>query len=175
MCWPMQRGVLNPLDASPPGSIWWRAMNERLLRDGCEAVGLLGGLSGGPSSAAVRLWLEFSARPTGRSWYRAHNASIVSGYLEHRNLAEAESAPERFFMNVAQVRVLCTRTPSSVRHLWPWVGRVGWVACSVTPDWEWPGCSCRSAACYRIGTRWCRTSSGTSMPSNFSVGSSTLP
>ena len=106
MRWQAQRGVLNPIDASPPGSLWWRAMNERLLRDGCEAIGLLRGLAGEPSSQAVRLWLEFSARPTGRNWYRAHNASIVSGYLEHWNLAEAENAPERFFMNVALVRVL---------------------------------------------------------------------
>jgi hypothetical protein len=106
MRWQARRGVLNPIDASPPGSVWWRAMNERLLRDGCEAVGLLRGPAGAPSSQAVRLWLEFSARPTGRNWYRAHNASIVGGYLEHRNLAEAESAPERFFMNVALVRVL---------------------------------------------------------------------
>ena len=81
-------------------------MNERLLRDGCETVALLGGLAGEPSSRAVRLWLGFSARPTGRNWYRAHNASIVDGYLEHRNLAGAEGAPERFFMNVALARVL---------------------------------------------------------------------
>jgi hypothetical protein len=100
MRWQAGRGVLNPLHASPPGSLWWRAVNERLLRDGCETVALLGG-AGGPSSQAVRLWLEFSARPTGRNWYRAHNASIVAGYLEHRNLAEAEGTPERFFMNVA--------------------------------------------------------------------------
>jgi len=106
MRWQAQRGVLNALDASPPGSVWWRAMNERLLRDGCEAVGLLDGLAGEPSSRAVRLWLEFSARPTGRNWYRAHNASIVGGYLEHRDLAEAEHAAERFFMNVALERVL---------------------------------------------------------------------
>jgi hypothetical protein len=106
MHWQAQRGVLNPLDTSPPGSVWWRAMNERLLRDGCEAVGLLGGLTGETSSQAVRLWLEFSARPTGRNWYRAHNASIVGGYLQHRSLAEAENAPERFFMNVALARVL---------------------------------------------------------------------
>jgi hypothetical protein len=106
MRWQAQRGVLNPLDASPPGSVWWRAMNERLLRDGCEAVALLGGSAGEPSSQSVRLWLEFSARPTGRNWYGAHNASIVGGYLEHRDLAEAEGAPERFFMNVALVRVL---------------------------------------------------------------------
>ena len=106
MRWQAHRGVLNPLDARPPGSVWWRAMNERLLRDGCEAVGLMGGFAGEPSSAAVRLWVEFGASPTGRNWYRAHNASIVGGYLEHRKLADVESAPERFFMNVALVRVL---------------------------------------------------------------------
>jgi hypothetical protein len=103
MRWQAQRGVLDP---TPAGSVWWRAMNDRLLRDGCEAVGLLRGLAGEPSSHAVRLWLEFSARPGGRTWYGAHNASIVDGYLEHRALAEAERAAERFFMNVALVRVL---------------------------------------------------------------------
>jgi hypothetical protein len=106
MRWQSRRGLLNPLDASPPGSVWWRAVNERLLQDGCETVALLGGLEGAPSSQAVRLWLEFAARPTGRNWYRAHNASIMGGYLEHRELADAESAPERFFMNVALARVL---------------------------------------------------------------------
>jgi hypothetical protein len=106
MRWQAHRGVLDPLDASPPGSVWWRAVNERLLRDGCEAVALLGGRPGAPSSRAVRLWLEFIASPTARNWYRAHNASIVSGYLEHRRLAE--DAPERFFMNVALGRVLYT-------------------------------------------------------------------
>ncbi len=106
MRWQARRGVLDPLDASPPGSVWWRAVNERLLRDGCETIALLGGLPGEPSSPAVRLWLEFSESPTGRNWYRAHNASIVAGYLEHRSLAEAESTPERFFMNVTLVRVL---------------------------------------------------------------------
>ena len=106
MRWQARRGVLAPLDASPPGSVWWRAVNERLLRDGCETVALLGGPAGEPSSPAVRLWLEFAARPTGRNWYRAHNASIVDGYLEHRSLADAERAPERFFMNVALLRVL---------------------------------------------------------------------
>jgi len=106
MRWQLRRGLLNPLDGSPPGSVWWREVNEGLLRDGCEAVALAGGLTGEPSSQAVRLWLEFIARPTARNWYRAHNASIVGGYLQHRTLAETESAPERFFMNVALARVL---------------------------------------------------------------------
>ena len=106
MRWQAHRGVLDPLDASPPGSVWWRAVNERLLRDGCETIALLGGAAGEPSSPAVRLWLDFAARPTGRNWYRAHNESVVGGYLEHRDLADTERAPERFFMNVALVRVL---------------------------------------------------------------------
>jgi hypothetical protein len=106
MRWQAQRGLLNPLDASLPGSRWWRAVNERLLRDGCEAIALVGGLSGDPSSQAVRLWLEFIATPTPSHWYRAHNASIVAGYLEHEGLVEEESAPERFFMNVVLARVL---------------------------------------------------------------------
>jgi hypothetical protein len=110
MRWQAQRGLLNPLQASPPGSVWWRAVNEHLLRDGCEAVALVGGRSGEPSSQTVRLWLEFVANPTGSNWYRAHNASVVAAYLEHQTLAEAESAPERFFMNVALVRVLFAHT-----------------------------------------------------------------
>jgi hypothetical protein len=106
MRWLARRGVLNPRDASPLGSVWWRSINERLLRDGCESIALVGGQAGKPSSQTVRLWLEFIARPTGRNWYRAHNSSIVGAYLEHRDLAEEESAPERFFMNVVLGRVL---------------------------------------------------------------------
>jgi hypothetical protein len=106
MRWQAERGLLNPLDGSPPGSPWWRAVNERLLRDGCESVAFAGAPNGEPSSETVRLWMKFIAKPTGRNWYRAHNASIVGGYLEHTELADAESLPERFFMNVALIRVL---------------------------------------------------------------------
>lgn len=106
MRWEAKRGLLNPLDADPPGSRWWRALNERLLRDGCEAVARAGG-SGGPASApSVELWDAFVGRPTARTWYRAHNASIVAAYLDHRDLAEDESRTERFFLNVVLMRVL---------------------------------------------------------------------
>ena len=40
------------------------------------------------------------------TWYRAHNASIVAGYIEHHALSAAELPVERFFMNVALSRVL---------------------------------------------------------------------
>jgi hypothetical protein len=82
------------------------SIGERLLRDGCEAIALVGGRPGEPSSQAVRLWLAFIATPTPSDWHRAHNASIVAGYLDHERLAHAETAPERFFMNVALARAL---------------------------------------------------------------------
>jgi hypothetical protein len=106
MRWQADRGVLDPLGASPPGSPWWRAVNERLLRDGCEAMARSGGMLGEASSPTIALWMSFIATPTARSWYRAHNASIVAAYLDHSDLAVHESVPERFFLNLVLVRVL---------------------------------------------------------------------
>lgn len=106
MRWEAKRGLLNPLDADPPGSRWWRALNERLLRDGCEAVARAGGQGGPASAPTIGLWDAFVARPTARTWYRAHNASIVAAYLDHRDLAEEETRTERFFLNVVLLRVL---------------------------------------------------------------------
>ena len=106
MRWEAARGVLNPLDADPPGSRWWRAMNDRLLRDGCESLGRSSGLRGEVSSPTIGFWMAFLAMPTARNWYRAHNASIVAAYLEHRDLAALESRAERFFINVVLLRVL---------------------------------------------------------------------
>jgi hypothetical protein len=108
MRWQLQRGVLQPEFSERPGSPWWRAVNERVLRDGCGAVAITGGLPGPASSRTVDHWLSFADYPTARAWYRAHNGSVVAGYLEHRELAEAENAPERFFMNVVLCRVLFT-------------------------------------------------------------------
>ncbi|WP_420081792.1 hypothetical protein ACN6AT_32375 [Streptomyces sp. JL4002] len=106
MGWQVRRGVLRPETSDRPGSPWWRAVNERILRDGCEAVGLSGGLPGPASSPTVASWLSFVARPTARAWYRAHNGSVVAAYLDHRALAEAENEAERFFLNVVLCRVL---------------------------------------------------------------------
>jgi hypothetical protein len=106
MHWQAERGVLRPIDCKPPGSRWWRALNERLLLDGCESVARASGLSGEPSSPAIALWMAFIASPTPQTWYRAHNATIVSAYLENRDLAELETVAERFFLNVTLLRVL---------------------------------------------------------------------
>ncbi|MCV7298290.1 hypothetical protein H7J93_01400 [Mycobacterium barrassiae] len=104
MRWQQARGVLNALDASVPGSPWWRAVNEDLLRDALEAKLLVE--DEGASRPAVQHWVGFFRAPSARSWYLAHNASVVAGYLAHADLAAGEARAERFFMNVVLVRVL---------------------------------------------------------------------
>jgi hypothetical protein len=106
MRWQAARGVLRPLDADPPGSRWWRAVNGRLLLDSLEATARANGLGGEATSQTIAPWTSFIDKPTPQTWYRAHNITIVSAYLEHRELAELESEAERFFVNVALARVL---------------------------------------------------------------------
>ena len=51
--------------------------------------------------------MSFVSDPRQRTWYRAHNATlIVSAYLENCDLAEQENAAERVFLNVVLLRVL---------------------------------------------------------------------
>src|SRR4029450_9408369 len=102
----LRRGARRRPFADRPGSPWWRAVNERIVRDGCEAVALSGSLPGPTSSLTVHHWMSFVQRPTARAWYRAHNGSVVGAYLAHRDMAETENAAERFFMNVVLCRVL---------------------------------------------------------------------
>jgi hypothetical protein len=109
MRWQVRRGLLAAPDAPRPGSGWWRAVNEGLLRDAWEADQLLvgSGFQPGPASRpSVSRWSAFLERPSAVAWYRAHNASIVAGYIEHHALCAAELPVERFFMNVALGRVL---------------------------------------------------------------------
>jgi hypothetical protein len=106
MGWQLRRGLLNPSAGSRPGSPWWRAINERLVCDGWEARALSFGHPGTPSSPAVVAGLEFIRDPSARRWYRAHNISVVSAYLQHEDLASRESRVERFFINLVLMRVL---------------------------------------------------------------------
>ena len=106
MNWQLRRGLLNPLDHERPGSPWWRAVNERLLRDTCEARSRVLGHPGPASSPSVEPSIRFALRPSPRTWYLAHNVTIVRAYLDHRDLAERENRVERFFINLVLVRVL---------------------------------------------------------------------
>jgi hypothetical protein len=106
MGWQLQRGLLNPDSDPRPGSPWWRALNEGLLRDTAEARAFAFGYTGEPSGPGVTAHLDFIRWPTARNWYRAHNVSIAAGYLAHHDLAVDESRVERFFINVILMRVL---------------------------------------------------------------------
>jgi hypothetical protein len=105
MRWQLRRGLLDPPTSARPGSPWWREVNARLLRDTAEARVLTASRET-PTSDSVRVTLEFVERPSARRWYRAHNHSIVSAYLDLEDLAAAEDRVERFFINLALIRVL---------------------------------------------------------------------
>ena len=124
MRWQIGRGVLAPLGGDRPGSGWWRAVNEGLLADAREASSLFDRGTGPPSRASVARWVEFLERPSPGSWYRAHNASVVVGYVEHRHLVEAELPVERFFMDVALGRVIFVHSlvldPRNALGRWLW-------------------------------------------------------
>jgi hypothetical protein len=106
MRWQQGRGVLNSLDDDMPGSPWWRAVNENLLRDTVEAKLIVQRGEGQTSWPSVADWVNFFNAPSAQSWYGAHNASVVGGYLAHATLAAFEAPAERFFMNVVLVRVM---------------------------------------------------------------------
>ena len=129
--WQVRRGVLDPNS----GSAWWRAVNERLLLDTAEARASFSGHPGAPSSRSAEAATRFAHRPSARTWYHAHNASVVAGYLDHRDLVVEEDLVERFFIDLVLVRVLFAHAlvaaPRLALSWWapiaPWLGdpRVG--------------------------------------------------
>ena len=123
MGWQLRRGLLNPDSDARPGSPWWRALNEGLLRDTAEARALAFGYAGEPTGLGVTAHLDFIRRPTARNWYRAHNVSIVSGYLANQALAAEERRVERFFINVVLLRVLFAHALVAAPRL-----ALGWLA-----------------------------------------------
>ena len=118
MGWELRRGVLAPASAARPGSPWWRALNERLLRDGCEAVARAGGHGGDPSSETIEPWMEFVAQPSAANWYRAHNASIVAAYLEHRGVGRAREPGRAVLLQRRAVAGAVRARAGRRRHGW---------------------------------------------------------
>ncbi len=109
MRWEIRRGVLNPLDGSrgPAGSRWWREVNLSFLYEGeLAALGHDAGLDPATAEPAVGFWMAYIRGPGGQSWYRAHNASIVTGYDRHLTAAHQENRPEQVFLNVVLYRLL---------------------------------------------------------------------
>lgn len=129
--WEIRRGVLGPVRTSGDGgSAWWRAVNQVLLKD-CAEASLLHreGFTTGGTNPAVDLWLRFFRSPSPTSWYRAHNASIVSGYLHSTELAKAESGAEQLLMNIILTRALYGYLLAAQQARLGWLARLGtWLA-----------------------------------------------
>ena len=144
MRWQVSRGVLAPPESARPGSQWWRSVNESLLRDACEAGRLAAGRAGQASTPAVARWAGFLTAPSPRTWYRAHNASIVAAYLEHRHLCAADQPHPCLQPGASHVfslvRIVRHEAPFG-RHWRP--ARFRWHTCPVVTH--------RRA---HLGTRW---------------------
>ena len=65
MRWQVRRGLLAAPDAPRPGSEWWRAVNEGLLRDAWEADQLLAGRPGQPAFGLALVRLSRAAERCG--------------------------------------------------------------------------------------------------------------
>ena len=107
--WEIERGVLNPVAAAQPGSPWWRNVNEEFLYCSELAAAIAEGTGATPAdevAAPVRFWLDYIHQPSRQSWYRAHNRSIVAGYLKYAHEAEAENTAEQRFLNMVLYRLL---------------------------------------------------------------------
>ena len=61
MRWQIERGVLQPRCRERPGGPWC-AVNERILRDGCDAVGLSGTFGAQASLVPSTNWMSLGRR-----------------------------------------------------------------------------------------------------------------
>ena len=112
-----ERGVLRPQHVTPPGSRWWSEVNLRFIYY-CELAVRCHEQQLRPPGlpAASKKWLDYLANPNPVTWYRAHNSSIIAGYLAHGDLAEHECAAERTFINVVLYRVLFAQSMVEGSH-----------------------------------------------------------
>lgn len=106
--WEIERGVLNPLDdPTQNGSAWWRNVNSSFIYHSTLADLIHESGEAFPALAStVRLWLDYIKRPSEITWYCAHNASIIRGYLDHYAEIYKENRYEWYFVNIVLYRLL---------------------------------------------------------------------
>lgn len=120
-----ERGVLRPKDSKNPGSPWWSEVNLWFIflsEFGARALaaGLQEDLPSGPS----KLWSEFIQNPSPSTWYRAHNSSIIDGYMKYFELAAEESEAERVFINQVLYRLLFAQYMVEGDFFFPRLGEI---------------------------------------------------
>ena len=119
------RSVLQPPDATPPGSAWWSHVNLWFIflsELGARAYEL--GFSKPKLPIAAQFWIGFIETPSPASWYRAHNSSIIDGYLKYPDLAELETMPEKLFINMVLYRLLYAQSMVEGEFVFPKLGKI---------------------------------------------------
>jgi uncharacterized protein with NAD-binding domain and iron-sulfur cluster len=106
--WEIKRNVLNPLHENYPGSPWWRDVNLKFIISSQIAAEIMTGqkVNHEEITNEVGLWIDYIKQRTQRSWYRAHNASIVRAYLDFTDNATKECIYEQAFLNEVLYRLL---------------------------------------------------------------------
>lgn len=89
------------------GSEWWNAVNLWFIYlSELGAKAKEAGLSKKLLPVPVQFWVDFIESPCEISWYRAHNSSIIDGYLKYPLLAEKENTNEQILINIVLYRLL---------------------------------------------------------------------
>lgn len=106
--WEIKRGVLNDVnDIHKKGSVWWRKMNMQIIHDSEFARLLFETKSNCKSiSESVKNWLNYLNKPDSKSWYQAHNGSIINACFQFSKEIEIESHYEKIFIKDVLMRVL---------------------------------------------------------------------
>ena len=120
-----ERSVLRSPGAKPPGSPWWSNVNLWFIY--LSALGARAWETGFPVGvlpAPAQFWVEFIKEPNPVNWYRAHNSSIIDGYLKYPELAEKETLPEKIFSNMVLYRLLFAQSMVEGKFLFPSLGKI---------------------------------------------------
>lgn len=120
-----ERCVLRPPDADPRGSAWWSAVNLwfiYLSELGAKAYDVRFPTAQLPQPA--QFWVAFIETPNSITWYRAHNASIIDGYLKYPQLTREETLPEIVFINMVLYRLLFAQSMVEGQCLFPKLARI---------------------------------------------------
>lgn len=106
--WEIKRGILNPITNTPAsGSAWWRSVNSYFLYAATLAQLIAeSGQTFNSLPQPVRFWLDYINAANEKTWYRAHNSSIIAGYVKANSLAFGETIYEQYFMNIVLYRLL---------------------------------------------------------------------
>ena len=120
-----ERSVLRPPEAHPPGSEWWSNVNLWFIflsELGAKAFEVGFPVSKLPTPAAF--WVVFIKKPDPTNWYKAHNSSIIDGYLKYSLLAEMETVPEKIFLNKVLYRLLYAQSMVEGQFIFPKLGKI---------------------------------------------------